>query len=171
MIRALRSFLFVPFLAAIVLVGCKNSATPARVSGKVTYNGTPVTGGTITFIPVDSNDSYRAGIKADGTYTLNDAAVGEMVVVVETESINPNPVGRPKGIDYQAPGQKDSGATNNQKSMLDMMKKMERAPADAGASVGTYVQIPAKFSEKKSSPLRFTLKAGKQDYDAKLTDD
>src|SRR5262249_40649891 len=135
MVRTVRLFLFVPFLAAFVLVGCKSSSTPAKVSGKVTYNGTLVTGGTIQFIPVDGNDIYRSGIKEDGTYAVNDAAQGDMVVVVETESINPDPPGRPK-MDYGAPGQKETGAANNQKSMLDKMVSMERAPPGAGAKVG-----------------------------------
>ena len=165
MIRTVRSFLFVPFLAAIVVLGCKTSSTPSSVSGKVTYNGKRVTGGIISFIPVDGNDRYFTDIKEDGTYLLKEAPKGDMVVVVETESINPDPPGRPK---MELAGSKDSISSPKQQN--EMMRKMGRVPADAGTPEGKYVQIPLTYNEKSTSKLKTTLKSGKNEYDAVLTD-
>jgi len=77
-------------LGALLLVGCKatNPNAPARVTGRVTYNGSPVTGGTIHFHSADGAD-VPIGIGPDGTYQAFDIPDGDMVVTVETESINP----------------------------------------------------------------------------------
>jgi hypothetical protein len=60
----------------VALVGCGGSTQ--AVSGKVTTGGQPVTGGTVTFLPLDAagGDTAALGeptsgaIQADGTYKL-----------------------------------------------------------------------------------------------------
>jgi hypothetical protein len=39
-----------------------------------------------------------------------------------------------------------------------------------GGGGGTYVKIPSKYALPKTSPLRTTLKKGKNTYDIDLTD-
>jgi len=169
MIRNVRLLLFVPLLLAVVAIGCKGSSK-ATVSGKVTYNDQPVTGGYVRFYLVGTQESFSATILEDGTYTTSEPPAGEMTVVVDTEAINPDPPNKPKGVTYNQPGQKDQASANDQNAMLDMMKKMGRAPEDAGAKKGKYMPIPKKYASKTDTPLKTTLKVGKQVFDIPLTD-
>jgi hypothetical protein len=62
---------------SIVSVGCGSGKVPtAPVKGKVTYNGQPVTGGSITFGPIGSKSQKDPGqpgfgeVGPDGSYSL-----------------------------------------------------------------------------------------------------
>jgi len=60
-------------------IGCNNpDARLAMVEGTITYNGQPVEGATVTFLPVDPAGEIAVGLTdADGRFTLNStAAVG-----------------------------------------------------------------------------------------------
>jgi hypothetical protein len=164
MIRKVRGVLFALLLMAIVLAGCSSSKKPAEVSGKVTYKGEPVTGGMIQFCSVEGNENFQAGITEAGTYVVNGVSQGEMIVTVDTEGLNPN---RPK-VAYG--GGKDGSATSSPDAMAEKMKAMGKLPEGAGAKQGAYVAIPKKYGEKGTSPLKTTVKGGKQVYDAVLTD-
>jgi hypothetical protein len=164
MTRKIRCLLFAPLLAAVVLVGCNSSKKPAQVSGKVTYNGQLVTGGIIQFSPADTNEVIQCSILEDGTYLLGAAVPqGEMIVMVDTEAINPT---RQK-VDY---GQVAGKGGYNPDEMMEKMKGSGQIPESAGAAVGKYVPIPRKYAEKKTSTLKVTIKGGKQVYNPELTD-
>jgi len=145
-------------LAAVCLclvAGCSsgNKAAPARVTGKVTYDGKPITAGVMNFYTADGVP-YSGLINSNGTYTATDLPTGEMVVTVETESMNPN---------KKAP----EGAEAKKR-----MGMMQQAPP-GGAPAPThrdYLKIPAKYADKKTSPLKATLAAGNQSKDFDLTD-
>lgn len=68
-------------LASLFAVGCSSNQNPTgKVSGKVTYQGQPVTGGSVTFVPIGSGSgtagNANAGkpasgnVESDGTYKL-----------------------------------------------------------------------------------------------------
>jgi len=68
-------------VATVAIVGCGGSG-PARtpVAGKVTLNGQPVKGGSLTFAPVTSDPNAAsapviAKIKDDGTFEVTGGAV------------------------------------------------------------------------------------------------
>jgi len=81
------SMLSVCVMVSVVIAGCGGGSgqkPTAKVKGKVTFNGQPVTGGDITFSPVaagkDPGKSGSGTVGADGSYTLttyqqNDGAV------------------------------------------------------------------------------------------------
>ena len=67
-------------------LGCGSGASTAPVSGKITYQGQPVTGGTLSFAPIAAAGAVNPGkpaaalIQSDGsfvltTYTASDGAV------------------------------------------------------------------------------------------------
>jgi hypothetical protein len=173
MIRSFRCFLLLALLIAVCAAGCKSSSTPTVVSGKVTYNGGPVTGGIIRFGAAsgeNANAIYQGTINEDGSYSVSEVPQGDMIVWIDTEAINPEPLGRPKGISYGQPGQKDQAQANDQDAMLKKMKEMGMAPADAGTKTGKYMKIPEKYWDKKKSELRVTTKGGKQTYNPELKD-
>jgi hypothetical protein len=133
--------------------GCGTSKTnvPASVSGKVTYKGAPVTGGTVAFNTKDAG-SYAAVIHSDGTYSSNQVPEGEFIVTIETESINPN-------MKKQVYGGKAKGATSPVPE-----KQAEKKDA------GLYVPIPPRYADKTKSGLTATLKSGNQTHNFELTD-
>ncbi|HEY7312799.1 MAG TPA: hypothetical protein VH643_25775 [Gemmataceae bacterium] len=155
--------LLLPLFLAIAL-GCGHSKRdPSIASGKVTYKGQEVSAGTITFHPVSQEEGVGYGfpLKPEG-YTAVSLPAEEMVVTVETESKNPK---RAKPT-YGPPGKKGPGGKEDYRQ-----KMMEKGavPQDSGPT-GNYVQIPKKYADKKTSPLRATLTAGKHDLSFELKD-
>jgi hypothetical protein len=153
MITKRRLLLLLP-LALVLVLGCtSNPRSAAKISGSIKYKGQPVTGGTVTIYPKEGG-AYAATLEKDGTYMTGGLPVGEVVVTVETESINPN---RPKPSQY---GGRGGGASPAPKD----------APAAPAEPAGTYVKIPAKYNNKESSKLTATLKSGNNPQDFDLTD-
>lgn len=135
-----------------VLGGCgpgSNPNAPATISGKVTYKGAPVSGGTLYFHA--EGIVYPTSIDNDGTYLGRDFPVGDMVVTVDTETVNP----ARKGTSYDP-----------------QAAKMEEYKPPEGVTVttATYVKIPAKYADKTKSGLKVTITPGKQVKDIELTD-
>ncbi len=139
-------------LVVILIAGCgsSNPNAPASITGKVTYKNAPVTAGNIKFHAPDAG-VYPTGINPDGTYSISDIPAGDLVVTIETESVN---------LKKQSYG----GGQGKDKQF---------SPMPEGANVvaqGAYVKIPAKYSDKTKSDLKVTLKHGKQEKDFDLTD-
>ncbi len=74
-------------LGLLSLVGCSNNGQmpTAPVSGRVTYDGQPVTGGQLMFDPKGEGDAPgkpgAAEIREDGTFTVSTYADGDGAVV------------------------------------------------------------------------------------------
>ncbi len=67
--------LFLTLVLIVSAVGCGGSNL-AKVTGKVTYNGNPVTSGTITFAAADKPAAY-GDLQPDGTYSLKTEKPGD----------------------------------------------------------------------------------------------
>jgi hypothetical protein len=67
---------------AIALSGCGGSSG-GTVSGTITYNGTPLNAGTITFFGKDDK-SASGSIDADGKYTVANVPVGPVKIAIRT---------------------------------------------------------------------------------------
>ncbi|MGE3821596.1 MAG: hypothetical protein AB7I30_19470 [Isosphaeraceae bacterium] len=69
------------------MIGCSNDngLNLAKVSGKVTYNGQPVTAGEILFLPDESQGAIgppaSGSIGSDGTYVMSSEESGDGAVV------------------------------------------------------------------------------------------
>jgi hypothetical protein len=125
----------------------KRGGSGTDVSGKVSYKGAPVTGGSIQFYPKQGGGSYPGTIKGDGTFAFKGIPFsGEVIVTIETESIKNSPAGMMKqeGVDPAA-----------------MQKMMDSMKGGASASA-VYVPIPARYASPKTSPLNETLKQGSE---------
>jgi len=144
-------------LGALLALACgcgsTNPNAPATISGRVTYKGTPLPGGSIMFH--GSAGTYPASIGANGEYTGREFPVGEMTVTVETETLNPD---RKAAKPYPGGG-KDKSA-----------KMFSKPPEVTAVTTATYLKIPAKYGDKNKSDLKVTLTAGKQSKDFELTD-
>jgi hypothetical protein len=151
------------FLAAAVGCSSGNSNFPAKVSGKITYQGQPVTAGMVTFHS-KNNEVYSSSLAPDGTYTMANLPVGEMTVCVETESFNPNKK-TPEYKGGKGPGQSGAPSVAPKKGSTS-----SPVPSGAGQGGGSYVKIPAKYADRSGSPLRATLEKGNNTKDFELTD-
>ena len=150
--------LALPLFLAVAL-GCSASQTPALVQGKVTYNGSPVNAGTITFHS-EAGGIYTRTLMASG-FSLTDLPEGSMVVTIETESVNPAP-------------KKDQAYVGRADPSNEYQKRMEqmgKRPQAAQNTSGEYVKIPAKYASKEKSPLRVTITKGTNDFTFDLKDD
>jgi hypothetical protein len=142
-----------PFFLVPLGCGSKNPNAPASVSGKISYKGQPLKGGSIAFISKDgSGGAYSSAIKPDGTYEIKDMAIGAMEVTIETESVNPNL----KKQKYGGKGGSSPPPSNVQ----------EKGPATAE----NYVRIPNRYGNRASANLTATLTAGNNTKDWDLTD-
>jgi hypothetical protein len=69
-------------LLSLALSGCGSKV--GSVSGKVTYQGKPLSSGLVIFVDKDGKVSEPAGIQVDGSYTADNVPVGQMTACVET---------------------------------------------------------------------------------------
>jgi hypothetical protein len=61
----------------------------ARVSGTVTFNGEPVSKGTVTLVPADGRGSASGGLIENGRYAIEKVQPGEKIV----QLVAPYPMG------------------------------------------------------------------------------
>jgi hypothetical protein len=147
-------------LPLVLLVGCSSSRNPqaqAKVSGAVTYKGTPVPAGSITF-HVEKGASYGVPLGEGGTYEVSDMPTGEMVITVETESVNP----AKKAPDY--------GGGKGAKMYAERLAAEGKGMAAAKEPTREYRKIPLKYGKTQTSPLTFTVEAGRNVKNIDLTD-
>jgi len=125
-----------------LVIGCGGGGGPemAKVTGKVTYQGKPLTKGTISFISTDPNRANaNSVIGPDGSYSLqttnpgDGAVVGEYKIIVS--DIDPNALNTP------APG--------------EPVKKQERV-------------IPEKYENPDASGLTRKVERGSNSFDIAL---
>ena len=93
-------------LAAVLVAGCgPDLPDTAAVSGTVTYDGQPVTQGTVTFYP-EKGRSSTGRIQPDGTYTLrtftegDGALLGKHTVTIEAMEFTGGPP-QPKSMEEE----------------------------------------------------------------------
>src|SRR5262245_31768086 len=157
----------------LVSAGCKksNPLAPARISGKVTYAGAPIPGGTVIFHTADGG-SIPANIAADGSYGT-ELGVGEVIVTIETESVNParkvptydeRTAGGGSAL-AKMYGKSGGGGTGSSKN-----KAGNSMPETSAPPVNNYVKIPPRYADKNKSGLTLTLVKGDQKKDFDLTD-
>ena len=143
---------------ALAAFGCGEAGPPplAKVHGKVTYQGKPLTAGSVLFVPVapkeEGSRDYPAGgqIGQDGSYELttvnpgDGAAVGDhKVVVISMTGGAESPTGFYDGSAPQAKPTKSATLKS---------------------------AIPAKYAAPETTPLSFTVKPGDNAHDIDLTD-
>lgn len=140
---------------SLFLAGCGSSKKGgAKVSGKVTYAGRPVTGGHITFTPPEGTP-YQGSINADGTFAFSGVPTGDMKVSIDTEYLKSAQSG------YNMP----AGAPPELAAKMQAEKA--KLPQDTGP---TYMKIPQKYASVTSTPLTCKIEAGSQTKDFELTD-
>ena len=158
-------------LCLLVAIGCSrsNPNVPASVHGKVSYNGKPLTGGTVTMYAGEGAGRYPMRIDAEGFYAGTDLPVGEnLVFTVETQP--PISASRAAATRY---GVAD-GVKGGMPDTNAILRKMGRAPPvsseDPDAGKPPQIKIPGRYADKTQSPLRHTVTKGDQRIDFELVD-
>jgi hypothetical protein len=160
MTRKAQIFLLLPLVLALGL-GC--APKTAKLQGKVTYKGAPVTAGTVTF-HTPTGGIFPYGLHADGTFSGFDMPPGDYVVTVETETANPK---GHKDVTYGGAKNKEGAADPNQ--YKERMMKSGQIP-ETVVTAGPYVPIPKKYASKDKSPLKKTLSGGSNEVNLDLED-
>lgn len=171
---------------ALTLAGC--GPAPGTLSGKVTLDGKPLPGGTVTLQSKSGGQSATAEISENGEYSVNTFA-GDYTIVVTTEYLKgqsgpqmqmPGGMGgpgggRPGGGAPGGGGPPGGGAGGPPKDN-NTKTEMPGNPADhgyvmskPGDAAKRYVKIPAKYANPTESPLSFTHPGGSQKHDIELS--
>jgi hypothetical protein len=130
-----------------MLAGCGGSSQ-STVTGKVSYKGQPLKGGTVTIIP-QSGGIASTTIGEDGSYKIDKVPTGPAKVTVDTKSLRPASKNQSFGPYAKAP--KDITTPGNQQG-----------------DPSRYVQIPDQYADPDSSDLTLTVKKGAQQFDIDL---
>jgi hypothetical protein len=143
-------------LSLFAFVGCGGSGAQGKLTGKVLYNGKPVTGGSVIFRPASaSENTVTAPILPDGNYTATVPA-GVVKIAVDNRALQP-----PEATAKKEPPPKLPKITNPGTDTPDPRVNPQK-PA------GTYIKLPDKYHDVATSGLSYTVKSGAQNYDINL---
>jgi hypothetical protein len=129
--------------AAVAMVGCSPSS--GTVSGKVYYGDELVKAGTVTFFCADGR-GIRTGIRADGSYTVEQVPLGTARVCVDTSALDPK-----KKPPYSPPPGKK----------VDLPGANEPDPS-------LYVAVPPRYATAETTDLTCEVAGGSQSYTVKM---
>jgi hypothetical protein len=147
---SIRYLFFLPFsLSPLFLVCCASGCGEAKgdVSGQVSFKGSPLPAGKVTFICEGGNKPVLSADIREGKYEIKGVPVGPVTITVATYKPSKT-VDRPPGL----------GQTYRQGTE-------EKPPAPPEK----YVEIPARYGQADRSKLSYDVKPGIQDYDIPLT--
>jgi hypothetical protein len=150
------------FVGVLLLAttGC-SSSSPGTITGKVTYNGQPVKGGSVSFISTEDHPSGSSAIAADGTYNIASMPSGNVIITVDTESFNPKKNIRRTSVPKYGP-------PKDQKLPEGYNTSAGGGAMSAKEMEARYVKIPEKYADQKSSGLNYTVTSGDQTHNIDL---
>jgi hypothetical protein len=156
-------------LGLVAATGCGPSA--AKLSGTVTYKGTALKGGSVTFVPEGSGETFSAKIQEDGTYAIEHIRTGKYKVCVETNSMKPGGASAAAAYGGKATAAQDRSKIKN---VVPPDAKLPEGyhpvnpfsnPADTAQR---YVPIPPEYGQPDKTKLSYEVKGGAQQYDIPL---
>lgn len=140
-----------PFLLLLAAAGCGGKT--ATVTGRVTYDGQPVTSGSVVFH--GDNGAVDSGLlDADGRYTIARAPVGPVKVAVMASK------------EVKASGGKSAAPVGPPLGKGKTKKGTEEAKPAAETVLKS--TIPVRYNNPQNSGLIYTVNSGKQVIDIDL---
>ena len=133
-------------MCSILLAGICGCGNSADVSGKISYQGRPVTYGSVIIL-TSNNSAFSAAIKPDGTYLVEDIPPGNASIAV----ISRNPALGRSAI--HPPKTTPTG-------------KQEAAPRET--AVTGWFPLPRNYEDPKSSGLTCNITKGQVIHDLEL---
>jgi hypothetical protein len=166
-------------LAVAALLGAAGCQSHGNVSGKVTFKGKPLKGGTVVFV-IPGKGSVVAPIGEDGSYSAARVPVGDARLSVETKSVGPPPAGRVMGSGPgmgrgMGPGM-GPGMQRGPPPTIKGPKDSDLIPDGKTAMSVTpnkgdpkrYVPIPESYADPEKSGLTYAVTGGTQTHDIEL---
>jgi len=151
--QVVRAFAGVGLFALVALAGCDSGPGPrAPVKGTVTFNDRPLTAGTISFFG-PKNRVGSAPLMEDGSYEVLDAPVGEVTITITIPELSTGGI-----VGVPAPSKPVPG--------LPASPDQDPGKKRPGTVV---VDIPQQYKKQETSPLKYTVNKGSNDYDIVLT--
>jgi hypothetical protein len=142
---------------ALWSAGC--GASTGTVSGKVTYQGETLGGGSVLFVS-PGKKTVSAPIGPDGTYTIVGIPAGPVQIAVETKSAMPPDAKQQAGMAATRPTiPPDANLPPSAKEMYQN---------STAAAAAKYVEIPEELGDPDKSNLTLTVTGGNQDYNIEL---
>jgi hypothetical protein len=149
----------VPAAVALLLTPGCGGLKPVWVGGKVTLDGKPLAGATVSFVPIDENKGRSAGGKTDNdgnfeltTFTHGDGALpGEYKVTVDL----PDTTVAEKFYQPRPGEPQDKGAIMMMRRRPEDRQKLQAAQRKAPSSA-----VPAAYRNAKTTPLREVVPPG-----------
>jgi hypothetical protein len=133
-------------LAAVLAAGCNSTAD---ITGKVTYKGAPLSGGSLTLVASDGN-VFSAQLLSDGTFTITGVPTGDAKIAV---------VGGSPGAGVKQPPAGRGGPRAAAAGRGGPKENSEAAPPEpAGPPPGPV--LPSQYGDPNSSGLTVKVKAG-----------
>ena len=123
-------------------IGCGGKGD---ISGKITFKGKPVAGGTVTFVAKDKMP-YQGPIGEDGSYSLSGVPTGEVKI----------------GVTSPRPG----GLSAREKALQGDRREDVTGPK---IDPKKWVAIPGDYAFFEKSGLSYVVKSGKNQHDIELT--
>ncbi len=154
------AWLLLPAAAFLLLAPVAGCSSHGTVSGKITYQGEPLRGGTVVFTSGGGKVTRSAEVGPDGSYIVADVPTGEARITVDTRFAQPPPWmesgrGPPRPMQPPPDVQLPPGAENN-----TIYKPKPRS---------AYAQkIPEEFGDPDKSGLSYAVTAGPQTHDLDL---
>lgn len=143
-------------MTALLLVAAGCGSSSGRISGKISYKNNPLPGGTVTFYgPGENGWAKTARIGDDGSYRLEEVPKGTARIIVETQTLKPNPMAKAMA----------ARMTKGKDIPPEMLKN---SPFGQMQEEAKYVAIPPKYSKAETSGLTYEVKAGKQEHNINL---
>jgi hypothetical protein len=154
--RPIVSVFFGVILVAVVGCGNPGGTRPpmGKVTGKVIYDGKPVTTGTITFIPIqgkggDTGQNAIGDIHSDGSFTLTTFDTDDGAILGQHKAIV---------IARSAP----SSDIDTSKGVIPSMGPGGYKPPKP--------LVPEIYSDPEKTPLKYTVREGNNDFNVELKD-
>jgi hypothetical protein len=147
-------------LPVVVLFSLGCGKPTGDISGKVTYQGKPVSGGTITFLDADKRQVGSAILGADGEYSLIKVPAGPVKITVTTPTAPT--VGR-RSQDSSSQDKPDPRAKTPPPEVNPNAPKWK-----GGVNKLRIVSVPAKYHTPEQSGLTYTVQPGSQEHNIDL---
>jgi hypothetical protein len=142
---------------AVLLAGCSGGKKGSKVSGTVTYNNAPVTGGKLILTPT-SGSAITLEINGLGEFKGQDVPVGTYKVSITTKFVQ----------DMTGGGAPVMPADQVPKDFKSKMPKDNAPPP--GPAVLKKVEIPAKYEDPNTSGETWEIKKGENKREFALKD-
>jgi hypothetical protein len=142
-------------LLLALATGCASKST---ITGKVTYQDKPLTGGVVLFVSESGKGTGRSEIGTDGSYTIENMPTGQAKIAVDTTSAQgtqPPGANAPKGM-MPPPGTDVPSAS------------AKSGVYGSGNSARGAAVIPDQYKNADTSGLTYTVKGGSQTHNIDL---